>query len=266
MKKCAGYVLCLVIVCILTACGYKEGRKSDAFTVKIVNATSEDIYGIEYAYYENEKLVSSGGVCNADNSAIKIGEAFTLEEFPESEEFEMDFSVVDKNGNVSPCFSRIHIKNKESYVIQITGNIENGFESKIQPNIDKGYFGFEKKDYIVLEEEDSHGGFHGDGSYYLILDCSENKEKALENLKGWNELPLSKNLNLIIYGNESYTYHLAEMAKIPEIEHGYFCFWDRNADVNHMDDTELFNRYSFNFSFAIYDSDTDIMYYLEFDT
>ena len=44
------------------------------------------------------------------------------------------------------------------------------------------YFGFSKEDFTVEEEADTHGGFYGDGSYYLILDCSESKEKALENL------------------------------------------------------------------------------------
>ena len=90
------------------------------------------------------------------------------------------------------------------------------------------YFGFSKKVFTIEEEADTHGGFHGDGSYYLILDCSENKEKALENLSGWTELPLSENLNLIMYGGEkdgmTYSYNLAEKAKIPEIENGYYYF------------------------------------------
>ena len=36
------------------------------------------------------------------------------------------------------------------------------------------YAGFLKSDFAVVEEEDTHGGFHGDGMYYLILDCSGN--------------------------------------------------------------------------------------------
>ena len=42
------------------------------------------------------------------------------------------------------------------------------------------YFGFTKKDFSVIEELDTHGGFQGEGSHYLILDCSDDKEKALE--------------------------------------------------------------------------------------
>ena len=133
------------------------------------------------------------------------------------------------------------------------------------------YFGFAKKDFTVVEELDTHGGFHGDGSYYLVLDCSNNKEKALEIIAEWNKLPLSENLNLIMYGGEkdgvTYGYELAQEAHIPKIENGYYIFEDRSSESkNSTDDMELFERYSFNFSIAIYDCDTDTVYYFEFDT
>ncbi len=133
------------------------------------------------------------------------------------------------------------------------------------------YMGFAKDDFVVVEELDSHGGFHGDGTYHLILDCSEHQEKALENIAGWKELPLSENLALILYGGEkdgrTYGYYLAEEANIPEIQNGYFCFLDRHSESTDIhSDAELFNRASFNFSLALYDTDTDRMYYFEFDT
>lgn len=131
------------------------------------------------------------------------------------------------------------------------------------------YFGFAKKDFSVVEELDTHGGFLGDGSYYLILDCSDNKAKALEIVKDWNKLPLSKNLNHIMYGEEDINYeiNLAREAHIPKIENGYYIFEDEHSESkDSRDDSELFDRYSFNFSIALYDSDTDKMYYFEFDT
>jgi len=135
--------------------------------------------------------------------------------------------------------------------------------------VEESLLGFSKEDFIVVDEADTHGGFHGDGEYYLILDCSENREKAVENIKGWKKLPLSSNLQLMMYGDESgaYGYNLAEVAKIPEVTNGYYYFCDRHAEsTDSSDDTNLFARASFNFTLAIYDSDTDRMYYLEFDT
>ena len=37
-----------------------------------------------------------------------------------------------------------------------------------------------KNDFEIIEVADTHGGFHGDGEYYIILDCKNNKEKALK--------------------------------------------------------------------------------------
>ena len=94
----------------------------------------------------------------------------------------------------------------------------------------------QKKDFSVVEELDTHGGFLGDGSYYLILDCSNNKEQALEKVEGWNKLPLSENLNLIMYGGEkdgvTYGYELAEEAHMPSIDNGYYMFEDRHSESN----------------------------------
>lgn len=133
------------------------------------------------------------------------------------------------------------------------------------------HFGFSKNDFIVVEEENTHGGFHGDGSYHLILDCSNNTETALKIVNNWNRLPLSENLNLIMYGGSkggiSYGYELAGEAHIPKIENGYYRFMDRYYEAkDKTDDSKLLSRYSFNFSLAMYDSDTNIFYYFEYDT
>lgn len=129
------------------------------------------------------------------------------------------------------------------------------------------YAGFEKVNFVVVEEKDSHGGFHGDGTYYLVLDCSQNKEKAMETVKEWKELPLTENLNMVLYGDENHKYHFAEEVNIPEIINGYYYFYDRHSESTDAgDDTNLLRRASFNFTVAIYDSDMDKMYYVEFDT
>ena len=121
------------------------------------------------------------------------------------------------------------------------------------------HFGFMKKDFSVVRETDTHGGFQGDGTYHLILDCSGNKEKASENIKNWNRLPLSENLDKIMYEHS-----LTEQVHLPMIENGYYMFENRQTDST--DDSELRDSYSYNFSIAVYDCDTDRMYYYDFDT
>ncbi len=133
------------------------------------------------------------------------------------------------------------------------------------------YFGFDVADFILVEEEDTHGGFLGDGSYYLILDCSQNAGQAREITKDWRSLPLTETLELAMYGgvrgNINYGYHFAEKAHLPRISNGVYRFHDRHSDsADPSDDTDLLNRYSFNFSMAVYDLDTDRLYYFAMDT
>lgn len=132
------------------------------------------------------------------------------------------------------------------------------------------YFGFNTNAFTIVEEEDTHGGFLGDGSYNLILDCSGNTEQAKKIIKGWKQLPLTENLQYAMYGGEidGVPYGgFAEDANWPIIENGVYKFVDRHYEsVNESDDTDLLNRYSFNFSVAAYDLDTNILYYYELDT
>ena len=135
---------------------------------------------------------------------------------------------------------------------------------------EKTAMGFVPQHFTVVQESDDHGGWMGDGLYYLVLDCGENRDEALENVRGWKELPLSENLRLMLYSGEKdgvwYNY-LDKAVTLPEIESGWYCFVDRHREsTDSSDDTNLLSRYSFNFSAAVYDAQTDRLYYLEFDT
>ncbi len=133
------------------------------------------------------------------------------------------------------------------------------------------YFGFKTNEFTVIDEKDTHGGFHGDGSYYLILDCSDKTEPAKELINDWKPFPLTENLQLAMYGGNkdgvSYGYDFAEEAHWPTISNGVYKFVDRHSEaVDKSDDTNLLSRYSFNFSIAVYDLDTNTLYYFEMDT
>ena len=131
--------------------------------------------------------------------------------------------------------------------------------------------GFSKSEYTIVEEKEDRDSFHGDGYSYLILDCSANAEKARSIVEDWTPLPLSENLELLMYGGEKdgayYGYDLAEDVNWPRIEHGVYKFYDRfDGATDRSDDSELFRRFSFNFSIAMYDLDNDMLYYYRLDT
>lgn len=151
----------------------------------------------------------------------------------------------------------------------IDSAIESGTNLLVATEIISGdeYVEVIKELFSVVEEEDTHGGFHGDGTYYLTLDCSQNKEVAMELINSWNAFPLSKNLQTILYGSEARSSLLAEETNIPEITNGYYYFCDRHSEsTDASDDTNLFSRASYNFTLMIYDGETDRLYYVEFDT
>ena len=223
---------------------------------------------------------TSGGCRNADNSSFKKGEKVWLEQLNSDSDLRgVTITALDAEGNVIYTFSVpenatddeiTRLVGGDSWLIAPTNADTQSTKTIGNANAEK-YFGFRKKDYEVKEETDTHGGFHGDGAYHLIMDCSENKGKALEIVSSWNQLPLSENLNLIMYGGErdgmTYGFNLAELANMPTIENGCYCFYDRHSEsTDSGSDANLFDRASFNFSLAVYDFDTNMMYYFEYDT
>lgn len=125
----------------------------------------------------------------------------------------------------------------------------------------------------VTEERETHGGFHGDG--YTWLQAAYPPETGDALTEGfhdggvWKRLPLPKELETAAYGSaerEPLT-ALADGAAIPPVESGYYWFRDRHSESKDpADPAELFDRYSYNFDLAVYDTDTDILYYFALDT
>lgn len=158
-------------------------------------------------------------------------------------------------------------------IIIVIGICCSGFFEREMNNIANSVNGyvFDSDNFVVVTEIDTHGGFHGDGTYCLVLDCSDNREKALKNIKGWKKLPLPKELELVAFGGVYYgtTYSgmFPDEAEIPQITNGYYYFEDRHRESTYKDNpTDLFDRHSYNFDFAIYDTDTDMLYCLKIDT
>ncbi len=119
-----------------------------------------------------------------------------------------------------------------------------------------------------IVSDKSTKGFFGDGMYYIVIDCKKSKEKISEQISNsWKSLPFTNNLNLIMYEENNYHYHLAQDIVLPRIEDGYYLFVNRHSSAkSKYQDDDLFDYHSFDFTLAIYDIKTALLYYFEYDT
>ena len=126
----------------------------------------------------------------------------------------------------------------------------------------------------VKENIDTH--FIADGEVYITLDCSNKSKYISKQISNWNKLPLSDNLKIELYGGyeDESTYRTGilednEDYTMPVISNGYYYFVDKqNKEAEKHSDKYLLDddRYSFNYYIAIYDIDTNKLYYIEDDT
>ena len=115
---------------------------------------------------------------------------------------------------------------------------------------------------------DNHGGFLGDGTTFIKIKFTDNIcIQQIQKSNVWHTLPFTENLMAFL---DSASFLLSDDAgnpRIPTIENGYYCFFDRHPESkNSRDDSELMHRYSYNITLALYDADANILYYLEIDT
>ncbi len=120
----------------------------------------------------------------------------------------------------------------------------------------------------VAASFDSHGGFHGDGLTFVELTFSDDSFGSRVQNR-WRPLPLSGNLQAFVYGVSGVGPYITQdgVPCFPFVENGYYYFEDRQAeDTDPHSDLQLFQRYSYNVTIAIYDADAQILYYCKFDT
>lgn len=123
--------------------------------------------------------------------------------------------------------------------------------------------------------QDSHGGFHGDGLTFTTIKFSDDTVLAsISENRNWHVMPLTEELSALVYGittdNSRIGPYLTDEngeAVMPEIQNGYYYFVDRYyQNGGDRNDSDLLNRYSFNFTISIYDTDTNTLYYAEYDS
>ena len=127
----------------------------------------------------------------------------------------------------------------------------------------------------VVTEEDSHGGFHGDGLSYVVVQFDDDSfETSISGAEAWKSFPLDVTTEALVYGYEfgdgkcgPYLTDEEGNALIPQVESGYYWMKDRQVDDDgKATGADLLHRASLNFTVAIYDSDCRVLYYCKMDT
>lgn len=131
----------------------------------------------------------------------------------------------------------------------------------------------------VIESRDTHGGFLGDGTQFLKLDCGgAHAVEQIENSAHWKPLPVLTHVSTLLYGGEGwapivkiddYDSGVYDQPLFPKVENGWYFFYDRydnGVSFDRYDDSLVLGRFSFNFTVALYDADTDTLYYAKVDT
>ena len=129
----------------------------------------------------------------------------------------------------------------------------------------------------LIENVDTHSGSHGDGdSLQTWTFADDSLLKQIQADSAWKPFPLTKNLEALLYGvtyDEGLSvtvvgpYVSFSEEQLPRVEHGYYYFVDRQAESEQQNsDEQILERVSYNFSIAIYDTDTDTLYYVEADS
>ena len=119
--------------------------------------------------------------------------------------------------------------------------------------------------FAKMEEKDTHGGFHGDGQSLVKVYFSDKQtEKFIKKIKKnthWNELPMDEMLQTCISNN------IKDEIYVPIIENGYCFFLDRHSEAtDKYKYNEIFDRASLNYSIAIFDINSNILYIYSLDT
>jgi len=127
----------------------------------------------------------------------------------------------------------------------------------------------------VISVVDTYGGFHGDGMICLGLQFNDDSLiDQIDRNAMWNRLPLDGVLASIVYSSTDENIGFEPLicdeegnSLIPQIQKGYYCFIDRHSESKDTDDySKILNRSSYNFTLAVYDEDSRILYFSQLDT
>ena len=161
----------------------------------------------------------------------------------------------------------MRLKNVTLFLLALllTGCANNSRASKAMEIADS--LGIRESSLVTLE--DSHGGFHGDGDTLVIFQTS-----GFQPGEDWQEFPLPDSLSIALWGGMAGDMQWGSLLTdetgeplMPEVENGHYYFRDRHSESTDPEDpSDLLSRSSFNFTLAVYDGDSETVYYFEKDT
>ena len=110
----------------------------------------------------------------------------------------------------------------------------------------------------IVSDRDDHGGLQGDGTTFTVLRLTEESAGEIEKSAAWHGLPLDETAQALL--------KLTDKFDSPEIQAGRYLLIDRQSDELQKEEPDILKRYSFNFTLAVFDSDTKTLYYCTMDT
>ena len=121
----------------------------------------------------------------------------------------------------------------------------------------------------IVSGSDDHGAFQGQGRAWYEVDIAGADFGPLP--ADWKPLPLTGDAESAFYGSSAVVGDiqrtilpaLPKGAKLPEVTHGYWFFDDHCGDECSAFDE---SRLSLSFSAAVYDANTETLYYLDVDS
>lgn len=108
----------------------------------------------------------------------------------------------------------------------------------------------------LVSYQDSHGGFQGDGNRFMIIDFSE--AGGLQDLGKLQSMPMPDFLAGYVF-KQNYS---TDLPDIPVPRNGYYYYENKNSVRSEMESLGPL----WNFIFAVYDSDTKMLYIGECDS
>ncbi len=137
-----------------------------------------------------------------------------------------------------------------------------------------GELGIDASACGIISASDTHGGLHGDGITFIVLDCADGDVlNQIKEKSEWRAFPLDDTVKTLVYGIDNETERIGPYltdqegnSLVPEIENGYYRLIDRQVKEGWATGADILHRGSFNFTLGLYDADAELLYFCELDT